>query len=330
MGSDQQPHEARPAVSTLAEMGLNAKLINLPGNKVVTATDIDERFNLLTELNTMVIYVALTVELFNSMVNEQGVINAIAGSTLMPLFDKTILSNSPVQAVLTLCYHTSERHVVSLQQDTFYILEVQLNPHAQQVREGQGCSNTFNRIFEIPQIQVEDGRIFRFNSLEINSMAVWEVSNMDRAVNLFNNLFTRYRWTTGYLWSFNTLVDLNKLDTNQQPTLISIIMALEYCGTQCINIFPESVRTKINNLLNKLDRERFNTCSWLNLNKVRHFGVKDQRYLRGAPQHPQVLQQENGHHWIDYLATVNHGVSMERRSTPRMPTCALRAKRSTL
>ena len=244
MAGDQQPHDTCPAVSTLAEMGLNAKLINPSGDMSVSSTDIDDRFNILSKRSTMMVYLAISPELSNSMVDSEGIINAIPVSTLMPRFDKTILSNSPVQSTLTLCYHVSERHVVSLQQDKLYILEAQLNPHAQQVRDGQGCFNTLNRIFEIPQMQIEEGRVFRFNSLEVNSMAIWEVVNSDGANNVYGNIFTRYRWASGHLWSFNTLVNLNSLDTDRQPTMISIIMALEYCGTQCINVFPRTGRPR--------------------------------------------------------------------------------------
>ena len=305
MARDQQPHDTCPAVSTMAAMGLNAKLINPSGDTSVSSTDIDERFDTLAKRNTLMVYLAITPELFNSMINAEGVVNANPGSTLMPRFDKTILSNSPVQSTLTLCYHISERHMVSLQQDKFYILEAQRNPHAQQVRDGQGCFDTFNRIFEIPQMQIEDGRVFRLNSLEVNSMAIWEVVNSDGTSNVYGNIFTRYSSPSGHLWSFNTLVYLNSLDTDQQPTMISIIMALEYCGTQCLNSLPENTKAKINSFLDKLDRDRFNTCRWLDLNRVRHFGAKDRRYIRGADQHLQVLQQENGQHWVDYLASVN-------------------------
>lgn len=197
-------------------------------------------------------------------------------------------------------------------QEKLYILEVQLNPHAQQVRDGQGCCNTFNPIFEIPQTQIEDGRVFKFNSLEINSMAVWEIGNTDQTNNVFdNNTSTRYSWMRGYLWSFKTVVDLNKLETDQQPTLISVIIALGYCGTQCINILPENTRTKVNNLLNRLDRERFTTCRWLDLSRVQHFGVKDQRYLCGAPRFNRKM--DNIGYRISPPST--RGGDMEIRST---------------
>ena len=86
-------------------------------------------------------------------------------------------------------------------------------------------------------------------------MAVWEVTNQDQINSVFSNQFTRYSWTNRYLWSFNTLVNLNNLETEQQPTLISQIMALENCGTRRINCPPDNTRGKLNSILNRLDRD---------------------------------------------------------------------------
>ena len=111
-------------MSTLAEMGLNTLIINPSGALTVSSTDTNQRFNILSACNTMMVYIELSPELFNSMVDEQGVIRA--------------MSSSPVQATFTYCYHASERHLVSLRQEKSIIVEAQLNAHAQQVRDGQG------------------------------------------------------------------------------------------------------------------------------------------------------------------------------------------------
>ena len=71
------------------------------------------------------------------------------------------MSTNPVQATLTDFYHASERRVVSLQQAKFIILETQLSPHVQQLRQGQGTVQVFNRAREIPEYEAEQGRIFR-------------------------------------------------------------------------------------------------------------------------------------------------------------------------
>ena len=75
-------------------------------------------------------------------------------------------------------------------------------------------------------------------------MAIWEVKNMEVNTKLFNNVFRRYCWSTGYLWSVNTLLNINLIGTEHEPSLISIIVALEYSGTQLINMLPEDTRHK--------------------------------------------------------------------------------------
>ena len=72
MARDQQPHDTCPAVSTMAEMGLNAKLTNPSGDTSVSSTDIDERFDTLAKRNTLMVYLAITPELFNSMINARA------------------------------------------------------------------------------------------------------------------------------------------------------------------------------------------------------------------------------------------------------------------
>ena len=49
--NEQQLYDARPAVSTLREMGLNAEIVNPAGDTTVLSTDIDERFNILSKCN---------------------------------------------------------------------------------------------------------------------------------------------------------------------------------------------------------------------------------------------------------------------------------------
>lgn len=61
----------------------------------------------------------LTVEIFNSMVFEGNIermrLRGIRGSTMMPHWDKMILSTSPREATETAFFHTTEMHMVTQQ-----------------------------------------------------------------------------------------------------------------------------------------------------------------------------------------------------------------------
>ena len=168
--------------------------------------------------------------------------------------------------------------MVRLQQAKLTTLGTQLSLHAQQLRQGEGI---------------------RWN----------------KGVPLGSTATSSTPWSSGRSTpSSSTMssagiaglqVNINLIGTEHGSTLISTITALEYSGTQMINMLPEDTRHKLIAMLNRLDRDHFTTSKWLNINKVGWFGVKDMRYLRGSGQHPLTLELENGQRWVNYLASVN-------------------------
>ena len=77
-------------------------------------------------------WIALTTEIHEAMVvKEIGNIKELRGDTLMPRWDKLILSNTPGAAMKTLFCHWSEQHVVTLTENKVTLLS--FNPNLKQL-----------------------------------------------------------------------------------------------------------------------------------------------------------------------------------------------------
>ena len=104
-------------------------------------------------------------------------------STLMPSFDKMILSKSPTGAVTTAFYHATDRHVVTANKEQYVLTSVTASKDQQFVRLGNKTMNLLNRAYTMPQLQVECGSTVKFTTDEISSTEHGTLmSNNDQAV----------------------------------------------------------------------------------------------------------------------------------------------------
>ena len=139
----KEPTIRMPAKLSLTTIGLTTRAIKL--SSVVNATCLapqafhDETYN--NDMETW--WLCTTTELHEAMkdvATEQ--IKGINGSTLMPSFDKVILSRSPTQAVTTAFYHYTEGHFTA-NNGQMILSSFTVNKGQQLVRLGNKSINLF-------------------------------------------------------------------------------------------------------------------------------------------------------------------------------------------
>ena len=198
----KEPTIRMPAKLSLTTIGLTTRAIKL--SSVVNATCLapqafhDETYN--NDMETW--WLCTTTELHEAMkdvATEQ--IKGINGSTLMPSFDKVILSRSPTQAVTTAFYHYTEGHFTT-NNGQMILSSFTVNKGQQLVRLGNKSINLFNRAYLMPQLQVEAGSTIKFTTDELASTQHWVLeSNNDQSI--MSRIATTLSWGNGYLWTYN-------------------------------------------------------------------------------------------------------------------------------
>ena len=130
--------------------------------------------------------------------------------------------------------------------------------------------SVFNRGFSTLQLQLPTGNSITFNTWELSRQVIWELQPLETG-NIFDAVLNKFTWTSNYMWSVNTPINLTTL-TNLEAYLInneiSVVQAVEYAGTQVLQHLPEQAPNKILDFLNRLDKLRFTTKRGLRLNNL--------------------------------------------------------------
>ena len=113
------------------------------------------------------------------------------------------------------------------------------------------------------------------------------------AASTLNAIFNKFTWANGYMWSYNTLINLNALEEHWPNNEVSIIQAVKYAGAQVLQHLPQLALNKVLEFLSRLDKLRFTTKRSLQLNRVNFWGVKDGTNMRGSSTH--------AHHLATYM-----------------------------
>lgn len=275
-------------INEISETGFNAVMINQPKIMDHPQQDLNVRERTTRQSNSNVIYIGLTSEMLNSIRQDRNLVESLSGDLNMPRFDKLIMATTASQAVLTTLYHLSEGHLITNNVARIYILEQVMDVNAQHLRQGSQMINTFNRGFSTPQLQISTGSSIAFNQWELDRQIIWELQPLQLG-NIFDMVFNKFTWNNGYMWSFNTLINLNNLEDYLVNNEVTIIQAFEYTGTHVLQHLPAPALNKVMDFLNSLDTLRFTTKRGLNLNRVKFWGVKDSTRLRGSSTHAKYL-----------------------------------------
>ena len=159
-------------------------------------------------------------------------------STLMPSFDKMILSKSPTGAVTTAFYHATDRHVVTANKEQYVLTSVTASKDQQFVRLGNKTMNLLNRAYTMPQLQVECGSTVKFTTDEISSTEHWTLmSNNDQAV--MAKVATTLSWSNRSLWAYNYVFPTAVVTNNDSGHWRALLQAIHYAGATCLNRLPQ-------------------------------------------------------------------------------------------
>lgn len=291
----KEPTIRMPAKLSLTTIGLTTRAIKL--SSVVNATCLapqafhDETYN--NDMETW--WLCTTTELHEAMkdvATEQ--IKGINGSTLMPSFDKVILSRSPTQAVTTAFYHYTEGHFTT-NSGQMILSSFTVNKGQQLVRLGNKSINLFNRAYLMPQLQVEAGSTIKFTTDELASTQHW-VLESNNGQGIMSRIATTLSWGNGYLWTYNYVFPTSLVVDDNSDHWKALLQAVEYAGATCINKLPQQECQRIWTLLT-------DASNYQPLRQLQLAGTKTPERLRG---NSQVIEWVNNTFtWEEYALGFN-------------------------
>ena len=124
------------------------------------------------------------------------------GSTRLPNFDKMIITYTAAAATATYMYHLGEQHVMSQHPQQAFMLAWCTTIERLRSLTIYKQTNNFMRGFLQHQQQLEADCHWLLTSFKV-------ITTDENTT--FLNVFDRFGWQQRYVWSFNLLVDLNKV-----------------------------------------------------------------------------------------------------------------------
>ena len=205
-------------------------------------------------------------------------VNCVASwvPTLMPNFDKMILSKSPTGAVTTASYHATDGHIVTDNKEQHVLTSITVSKDQELVRLGNEPVNLLNRAYIMPQLQVECGSMWRFTADEISSTQHWTLmSNNDQAV--MAKITTTLSWSNSFLWTYNYVFPTAVVTNSESDHSRALPQAIDYAGATCLNRLPQQESQRLWNLIT--DNVHFHELQQLKMG-----GARTTERLRGNSQ----------------------------------------------
>ena len=161
-----------------------------------------------------------------------------------------IITYTAAAATATSMYHLGEQHGMSQHPQQAFMLAwcTTIEPLRSLTIYKQ--TNNFMRGFLQHQQQLEADCHWLFTDLEKSTLTSFKVITTDENT-IFLNVFDRFGWQQRYVWSFNLLVDLDKvlrqnMTIAQCNTLSYMINQIfEYCGLELLQFLPTDAKTAL-------------------------------------------------------------------------------------
>ena len=229
----------------------------------------EEYGNMMKTNNKLTLWMVLTEEQLADL--SKGVDNIMVesfpGGTLMPFFDKVILTTTPVQALMHFLYHFSEQHVLPSNTKKVNLLSFEPDVETFSYLMANKAIDLFLRASKTLQVQVRQGTRWILNELELETQQQWCMWHKTG----YEHIFDQLSWSNGFTWTYNTCIDLR---VDSEKAHCGIMQALHYGGVQQLHFMPTEIQQKLLNMLKAADHGQ---------EVIGFHGMKTIERIRGSP-----------------------------------------------